>query len=192
MSSVRLQEILAEAVAEGEIATLILDGNEGLIVAGGGKNIFDSDGSGRLANGNIFWDAMGNLSINGYFQSNGSGNRIIIDPVSREMKMIDSNNNILGVWHFAHGGSRIDLYDTTEDENSYSAWLGIRHKNRNALLESGYLEITRDNGSRFSVDTFRDNREGHISVMMKNLPTSSKNLMSGEVWRDGEVLKIVP
>lgn len=39
------------------------------------------DGSGHLAAGNVAWDALGNLLIRGWFESNNSGNRIVIDPV---------------------------------------------------------------------------------------------------------------
>lgn len=42
--------------------------NNGKVRAGGGYIIFNSDGSGQLANGNISWDANGNLTINGTFR----------------------------------------------------------------------------------------------------------------------------
>lgn len=46
---------------------------------------FNVDGSGYLASGSISWNNIGNVS----FQSNNDSNRIIIDPATRSLKMVD-------------------------------------------------------------------------------------------------------
>ncbi|MFT4224263.1 hypothetical protein [Dysgonomonas sp.] len=43
-------------------------------------------------NRNISWDAWGNLLVRGIFESNKDGNRVIIDPQARSIKMISSDN----------------------------------------------------------------------------------------------------
>lgn len=54
--------------------------------------IFRMDGSGQLAKGNILWDALGNLLMSGKFESNNDGNKVVIDPETRSLKMLDVDN----------------------------------------------------------------------------------------------------
>lgn len=54
--------------------------------------LFRADGSGHVANRNISWDALGNLLVRGIFESNEDGNRIIINPTTRSIKMIDDED----------------------------------------------------------------------------------------------------
>ncbi len=61
-------------------------------VAGITPILFRADGSGHVANRNISWDALGNLLVRGIFESNEDGNRIIINPTTRSIKMIDDED----------------------------------------------------------------------------------------------------
>lgn len=61
-------------------------------VAGTTPIVFRADGSGHVANRNISWDALGNLLVRGIFESNEDGNRIIINPTTRSIKMIDDED----------------------------------------------------------------------------------------------------
>ncbi|MFV0325582.1 MAG: hypothetical protein ACK5LF_14585 [Bacteroides xylanisolvens] len=49
------------------------------------------DGSGHFAGGNLLWDALGNILMKGSFlgkiESNANGNRIVIDPTDRSIKV---------------------------------------------------------------------------------------------------------
>lgn len=49
------------------------------------------DGSGWLANKNITWDTSGNTQYTGKITSNNDGNRIVIDPSSRIIQMINDS-----------------------------------------------------------------------------------------------------
>ena len=50
------------------------------------------DGAGWLAKKNIMWDTAGNTQYTGKVTSNNDGNRIIIDPSTRSLKMYNSSN----------------------------------------------------------------------------------------------------
>lgn len=55
----------------------------GKISLAGGKIILNKDGSGKLANGNIEWDADGNPTVRGKYESKIAGAKIVIDPGER-------------------------------------------------------------------------------------------------------------
>ncbi|WP_303897510.1 phage tail protein [Dysgonomonas mossii] len=61
-------------------------------ISGLASIIFRMDGSGQLAKGNISWDALGALLTRGKFESNIDGNKVVIDPTTRSLKMLDEEN----------------------------------------------------------------------------------------------------
>lgn len=61
-------------------------------IAGLASIIFRMDGSGQLAKGNISWNALGELLTRGKFESNIDGNKVVIDPTTRSLKMLDEEN----------------------------------------------------------------------------------------------------
>jgi len=162
--------------------------------------VFRTDGSGQLAKGNISWDASGNPKVLGEFVgkivSNQNGNRIIIDPEERVIKLMTGSGVETGRWSF---------YDVIQ-----SSTLELTHKNTNtenkislspsmffmSALTGGYLKMTQNlmsifNGSKVfevSVDSLRST----LGVKLIGLPTSSAGLSSGSIWRDGTTLRIVP
>lgn len=181
MSS-RLQEILTKANTTGKIATLILDGTEGIIIAGAGKNVFDSDGSGYLAGGNIMWDGSGNLAVNGYFQSNGNGNRIIIDPNARNIIFLNANDKEVIKQDFfinssySGGKIRINLINQATGENHCYC-----------EIDGGKVAVYSENGTSF----FRaDAYQKRIWIDADSLPQDRNNAYPDEVYMDGETLKI--
>lgn len=91
--------ILNDVVLRGYIYAL---GGEfrGKVTIADGKIILNEDGSGRLANGNIEWDADGNPTIRGIYESKIAGYRVVIDPGSDNnsfpyITFYDSNNNVV-------------------------------------------------------------------------------------------------
>lgn len=50
---------------ESQDGNIFMDGVNGLISVGNGKIILNKDGSGKLADGNVFWDANGTLTLSG-------------------------------------------------------------------------------------------------------------------------------
>lgn len=82
-------------VNEGGHATIYDADIAGQFSAAGGKIILYRDGSGRLANGKIYWDADGNIYIQGVYQTKTSGKRIEINPSTNSFRMYNENNQLV-------------------------------------------------------------------------------------------------
>ena len=100
---------------------------KGAISIADGKIILNKDGSGRLANGNIEWDADGNPTIRGKYESRIAGAKIIIDPGERlydwpTIALYDKNDNltmtIIGTSGFGIGDDpRVVMSDPDSTSN---------------------------------------------------------------------------
>lgn len=146
------------------------------------KIVLRHDGSGYLADRNILWDTDGNTQFTGKITSNNSGNRIIIDPSDRSMKMITSDNKNVAEYIFYESspeqGARINL-------NTY----------RSGKLVAGTTIFGGDIGlwppeggmSAFRV-TLDTNGKLQFTIDPSRLPTSGTYY--GDVYRDGAFLKI--
>jgi len=139
------------------------------------------DGSGQLAKGNILWDAIGNLTMQGKLESNKNGNRVIIDPVDRSIALFDSNNRIMGKWSFFVSGSTMRLlnYPTTNREEQIqisgnSITLSARNTSTNQTVYNSNISSI---GAKFDVNYF---------------PTADRLplLEAGQLYRDGDTVKI--
>ena len=53
---------------------------QGKVSIAGGKILLNEDGSGQLANGNVRWDADGNVYITGEYESKAFGRKVVISP----------------------------------------------------------------------------------------------------------------
>lgn len=74
----------------------ILDADiSGQFSAAGGKIILYRDGSGRLADGSIYWDQYGNIYIRGVYRTRDSGQRIEINPSTNSFRMYNENNQLV-------------------------------------------------------------------------------------------------
>lgn len=131
-------------------------------IAGLASIIFRMDGSGHLAKGNISWDDLGNIIVNGKYQSAENGTRFVIDPDDSRLKMFDSNNNKIAEIGFVNGFSFINLIQ---------------------------YDINGDISNVTSINPSLINTSGVLS--MSNVPSSGTGLPLGTVWRDGNTLKIV-
>ena len=138
--------------------------------------------------------------FNGKITSNDEGNRIVIDPEDRSAQLVSEKGNVLGRWYF-YGGedwetSRLDLKsidnngNTTAETRLIPAYLEMETTNGSKLeMESERINIV-GNSNQFRVSV--DKTQPTLQLALVNLPTSKKGLHSGDVWRDGEFLKIVP
>lgn len=131
-------------------------------IAGLASIIFRMDGSGHLAKGNISWDDLGNIIVNGKYQSAENGTRFVIDPDDSRLKMFDSNNNKIAEIGFVNGFSFMNLIQ---------------------------YDINGDISNVTSINPSLINTSGILS--MSNVPSSGAGLPLGTVWRDGNTLKIV-
>lgn len=166
---------------------------------------FFADGSGWVANRNISWDALGNLLVRGVFESNNDGNRIIIDPITRSLKMIDAENKEIFNLSFATqtsggveyvvpkmvmnhwvGGEIVYWYEMT----GYECRFFDKEGNQAYInpTDIGAFNQDRSWGFGFGFDGLMN----CLSLSATNLPTSASGLLPGRIWRDGTLLRIVP
>jgi hypothetical protein len=149
--------------------------------------------------GGAFLDGRtGMVNITGAFTSNADGNRIVIDPADRSIKMINASGVVLSKWEFGDtynvsniifGDYAPNNYGTQVDDYGISIY-GSSH-NQPSYIQSGRMTIAHDKG-HFDVYKNSGNTQNNIGIRMYNLSTSPSGLLSGEVWRDGTTLRIVP
>lgn len=172
----------------------------GEVTIADGKIQLNKDGSGRLADGNIIWTKDGDLFIAGKFESNKNGNRIIIDPYSRSIQMSDRAGNIISNWSFGESsGSYFAIPILTLTDGQVITSISPHGLQLNQLNYKKFYFTTKGFGvtelnpsskaviANFEVGTSSDG----VEVLIEGLSTT-KPSRSGMLWRDGEVLKIVP
>lgn len=153
-----------------------------------------------------------NISLNGYtgeayitgkFQSNNNGNRIVIDPETRDVKLMSPDGKTLGQWIFGGDGSQLNLGSIDLEGN-----LGAYTPTGFFLFEQSEDGINKFNGKfydkQFSLGyeqvsfpydlisgiKMRINNSNNLIITLKNLPTSS-SYPTGTVWNDNGILKVV-
>ncbi|MDR1121808.1 MAG: hypothetical protein LBM08_12935 [Dysgonamonadaceae bacterium] len=143
------------------------------------------DGSGSLGNGNLSWNTKGDMNITGAFNSNGDGNRIIINPIGRYIEFINSNDEVLGYMSFwgNDNWSEPNVFFQNYRDGAIQGSFAIhgstiRMKDRNA--ETVWEKSVYGDGSL------------HFYIKPDSLPASGSGLLPGTVWRDGTTLKIAP
>lgn len=139
--------------------------------------------------------------FNGKVTSNNAGNRIIIDPSDRSIKMVSVDDDVLAKYEFysdtEYNGALITLLGLSQGENSS---MRIRNDRVTATKGSMYTLMNSDGLQIHSVindfpyNTFISNDLVAISsgdIRFNNIPISPTGLDVGQIWRDGENLKIV-
>jgi len=157
-----------------------------------------TDGSGHLAAGNIIWDTIGNLLIRGVFQSNKEGNRIVIDPTDRSIKLMNGDI-VFSKWYFNAEHNFSVLTFTRDDGQVVICPDYLRSRTEDRVLS---MFADKNFGLRYMVEPFIiDNPEtAHFEVVAvtddvltliaRRLPTSSDGLRPGQVWNDRGTLKV--
>ncbi|GHT06567.1 hypothetical protein AGMMS49525_14960 [Bacteroidia bacterium] len=155
----------------------------GKISSGNGKNLLDSDGSGQLADGNVAWDAGGNVVMTGKLESNTSGQRVIIDPSSsNKISLVNSNNQIVGRFVFFE----LDSFEATRvildryDSNGMIYYETVVKPD--GITISGPQDAT-----AYIAMSLTQNK---CNVRFIGLPTSSFNLQPGQLYINGNQLMI--
>ncbi|MDU1906326.1 MAG: hypothetical protein E6772_16270 [Dysgonomonas sp.] len=157
-----------------------LDGNTGAAMFGKGLHSFNADGSFSIAGGNILWDLISGLIVTGKFESQKNGDRILIDPNSKAIRFMTSENSLVGNWSFFDSGSIIQLFhrpaDSQIDEtqiNGNNIFFHIRNTNSDYSIFSRVGAF----GAKFDIKVF---------------PTKARlaELEIGELYRDGDVIKM--
>jgi len=176
--------------------------------------ILRMDGSGQLAKGNILWNALGELSVTGKFESNSDGVKLILDPVARALIMKDASDNdiaTLNIESSSDFGSRssLKLKNTNAGREAtlsiypegLTAYDPNTQKNAGIYSHTGawgepYIFVgsegdgspTNDvNNPRFAAYL----SSGTLMLFANNLPTSNTGLKVGQVWNDNGLWRIV-
>ena len=116
--------------------------------------------------------------IQGKFESDKNGNRIVIDPLSRNIQLIDPERGLLGVWSFFGTGSILSIMHklTTQEEEMQLKGNSISFSTKNSSGKKRYSNIGMY-GMDFDIDLF---------PTVNNL----NDLAIGAIYRDGNVLKM--
>lgn len=137
------------------------------------------DGSGWLASKNITWDTAGNLQYTGKFTSNSSGDRIVIDPSLRALRMYNNNLSVLNMYFFKNGantGSKIEM----------AMFSGSALKTQCEVSADGF-DARSPSGVTFFGASVTNQK---IWIDAASLPQSRDAAYPREVYMDGEVLKV--
>jgi hypothetical protein len=131
-------------------------------------------------------------AIQGAFESSSNGNRIIIDPTDSSIKVINSENEVVGVWYFYDRGSVLVIED---GNHQYSSSLSSEGFWANNQLTGDYARLSPtnlnvgDNGVR-SLEVVDTNER--LLFRAYGLPTNTQSLGKGEIWVDSNgYLRIV-
>ncbi len=123
--------------------------------------------------------------IQGKFESNVNGDKLIIDPSTPEKIVLKNSAGFsagsIGFFEetgYTHGGMYLCFLSPTGSEISKSSISGYRFRIIN-YTTGRILEI--------SLSDF-----GSAEVIFPNLPTSPSKLRSGQLWRNGNAVNIVP
>jgi hypothetical protein len=186
-----------------------IDGSTGEAMFGEGAHTFNPDGSLNLANGNLLYDLLNGLTVTGRFESNKGENRIVINPETRVLSLINSKNRVVGELAFNLFGledaATLNLKSFyTGGQTQYN--LGITNTFYGTLYESdgvtvdrsvsaGPLGISLQKGGSNNFTSglnsyFNTSDNDRFIVIIKNLPTVNPQ-SPGQLWNDNGTLKIV-
>ena len=183
---------------------MYLDGKTGEAMFSNNKVLFRRNGSGHLAGGNISWTENGNLTVSGTFESNNSGNKIIINPFERELYFIHSlsNTKVMELSFSNEVGvsnARMLFRSGTPGDNSIGHIANhsvVLRDNEDITLVRKAITLTNESisvsnlNSQTSFTVNASNTSNFLRVTMDRLPTSDSGLSLGQLWRDGNTLKI--
>lgn len=130
----------------------------GMVKIAGGKILLNKDGSGNLANENIYWDKEGNAYINGEFEFKYNDFRIKISPYSESDTpsiVIDSpdDETLAAIYVYNYGlsyGGRMYLRDQFLKSiiNIYGGYITMEEQRDDGrystLLSPGLLQMTKN------------------------------------------------
>lgn len=185
--------------------TISLKGDTGEAMFCAGAVYFGPDGSGYVANSNILWDKFGNAVFTGTITSNNNGDRIVINPIERNLKFIGADTGVnVAVGKnitFANPSVPIDsiiVYraDGVRSELTNDA-LNIYYGGNktfgtiSATSVGFYFNRMEDDETAFEARVHTLNDKNILLVLLRNCPKSPDGLPVGALWNDRGTIKIV-
>lgn len=144
-----------------------------------GKILLDEDGSGHLADGNISWDINGNPVVRGKIESNSDGNRVVINPITRQIDLLNPSGQYLGTWGFGDNYSLLQIFSRIADGQESQVQINGTSMSFSYKPPSGGSFNSRIGvgGTKFDITLY---------------PTKDRlaDLEIGEQYRDGDVIKM--
>lgn len=128
------------------------------------------------------------------------GQRVEINPTNQDIVLYNADNKKVGIWEFGNYGSSIELVGDEGNEGDsalfHSSLLRIQGGNSMGLLTSNSFSLSCTAGTESAmfwayagIDQYTN--KAVLIIQMDALPTSKGNLVSGQLYRDGDTLKIV-
>ncbi len=141
--------------------------------------LFNHTGGGYLAKRNIEWTQAGDLTMRGRLESNSSGDRIIINPVVRNIVMIATDKTVATLGFssdtlYKGADFRLYLYDYSGSLLGRSVFGGGNMTLWEGTNEDWFLRVSGGTKTHFEIN---------------NLPTSRAQAYVGELYLDGETIK---
>lgn len=128
------------------------------------------------------------------------GQRVEINPTNQDIALYNADNKQVGVWQFGDYGSSIELVGDGENEGGsallHSGLLQLKTDRSLGMLTPNSLSLSCTVGTESamfwayaSIDQYTN--KAVLIIQMNALPTSKGNLAPGQLYRDGDTLKIV-
>lgn len=163
------------------------------IVSQDGETYIDLiTGEGQFGGGVVVWDSEGNAYFSGKVESSSDGNRVIIDPDDKSVKLIDYNDETL---------SNIGFKEVTEGDQTFNQPYieqlspSVYSFTPKSFFRPSYIELTNVTGFQNTSFVFdaknsqiilglSGSSPGTLKINIKNLPTSGSGLSAGDLYRD--------
>jgi len=167
--------------SDGDVVASI-DGVTGAALFGKGSTLFNNDGSGQLANGNISWDKNGNPIFNGIVTStDANGNKIIIDATQGKISIFSPKGAEVGTWSYTYSSDGV--------RRSYNTSIKLRKFLED--IATGTLSGLSDVTLSPSDLIFSNLVNGQTLIINNVIPKDNIMRPVGTVWSDSGDLKIV-
>lgn len=152
-------------------------GNYWQATTGAAKVVIRHDGSGYLANKGISWNTIGDAQ----FQSNNSGDRIIIDPSSRSLALYRNNYSCAKPCFLSAAGNQADPMLDLISRNLSGGVISTSRVSANMIemYKSGSVLFLRIDSTR-----------GHVYLDGTWIPSRRDAALKNELYLDGEILKL--
>lgn len=152
-------------------------GNYWQATTGAAKVVIRHDGSGYLANKGISWNTIGDAQ----FQSNNSGDRIIIDPSSRSLALYRNNYSCAKLCFLSAAGNQADPMLDLISRNLSGGVISTSRVSANMIemYKSGSVLFLRIDSTR-----------GHVYLDGTWIPSRRDAALKNELYLDGEILKL--
>jgi hypothetical protein len=139
--------------------------------------IFNDNGSGQLAKGNIAFDENGNVVIAGKFETSANGKKVIIDNINKNITVSDDNMTYVVIDY---------SLETAEQKPFPKITLRSEVGNSEMNITSSYITMTSEGETQFQLGGSADGNSGVFFI--KKIETSPAG--PGYIYSNNGVLRI--